>query len=87
MVTRPAKKISTLPPVRDVEEVEFELLRAAARARCTLSEIRRRAYRLFLFGDPFTEPDGSSVHDRSVWPESTFDQQSRGSQGDTRKVR
>ena len=80
---RAPKKVITLPPVRDVEDVELELHRAATRARCTFSEIRRRAYRLFLFGDPFTDPDGSSVHDRSVFPDTGFGEQLRASQGDT----
>lgn len=84
-MTRPIKKIVLLPPVRETEEVEVELMRRAAQAHVTLSEIRRRAYRMFLWGDPFE--DGGSVsaeHADSVFPEGDTVQQSRASQGVTR---
>jgi hypothetical protein len=82
MTYRAPKKIITLPPVREVEEIELDLSRAARQARCTFSEIRRRAYRMFLYGDPFCDPGGEVVHGRSVFPESTFDQESRVSPSD-----
>lgn len=82
MPPRPTKKIILLPPVRETEEVEVALLRAACRAHCTLSEIRRRAYRMFLFGDP--HEDGTTVHADSVFPDGDPVEDSRASQGVTR---
>jgi hypothetical protein len=87
-MTRPIKKIVLLPPVRETEEVEVELMRRAAQAHVTLSEIRRRAYRMFLWGDPFE--DGGTVgaaaqeHADSVFPDSDPVQSVRASQGVTR---
>lgn len=82
-IPRPPKKLVTLSPVRDVEEVELALLREASKQRCTFAEIRRRAYRLLCFGDMFHGGDSSSaVNDGSVFPDSTFDQGSRVSHGD-----
>lgn len=80
MATRPIKKIVLLPPVRETEEVEIALMREAARLHVTLSEIRRRCYRQFVFGDP--HEDGA--HAESVFPDSAEVEPIRAMQGVTR---
>jgi len=80
MATRGIKKIVLLPPVRETEEVEIALMREAARLHVTLSEVRRRAYRTLVFGDP--HEDGG--HADSVFPDGDPVEDLRASQGVTR---
>lgn len=78
-----AKKDSYMIPVRDCAAVELALRRMAASMGITFSEVRRRAYRLMVYGDPLVQIDrdgmpckvggGGQEHDDSVFPSSEMD--------------